>query len=769
MAVLAIAGVIYSSSLPPAMAEPEISLSSSSGHVGDTVRVQGTGFAALSSIEILFNGEPVSTNPEDVRAGLLGSFDAEFDVPLSEAGNAVVTAREKASGGADTAEFEVINDAPVAQDSAAATDENVPVAIELAVADANGDPLVFAIVQNPEHGELTDPDEAGTVTYTPSSDYSGQDEFTFQASDGAQDSNTAKVSISIAAVNDPPVTEDQQVTVEENGEVSITLTGSDPEGQDLVFSITEEPASGTLTGEAPDLVYTPSPRFSGNDGFTYVANDGESDSNASRVNITVSPINDAPSAADTSAEINEDESVTVPLVASDPESDSLTFSLTTYPLHGTLGDITQVDATSATVEYTPTANYSGTDSFTYRASDWTEDSEEATVDITINPVNDAPAAVDESIDVSAGRTIEITLTASDVDGDDLTFSIVEDPQKGMLGPVVRASDTSATVSYRPDSNESGSDSFTFRATDGSEDSNIATVSIDIAAGSSSGGSGGSSGSNSQSDTSGGASGGTDDGPVSNEDTPSQDNVDVERTVTDEIPIQDNDVTADAQDSGNAVETQENEGLPGQSTVQSLAATTVESNPFLRGPTAWLLPGAIAGVVSVVAILGYRKHQAKKSHATPHVNQSSYAMQPPVVGNISRDPANPNKLQERITHMVGMNKIYRILDNESGILAREKVLGVEYRKSPTSRREFENNVSTVKNQFEEIGSLIRSDPALKSPFFEAFGDLTIKVWWAIKQDVNLDRRRGRHWDSLEWLGSEAEKYWSARSSSSSQAL
>ena len=779
MAVLAIAGVIHSSSLTPVMAAPEISLSSSSGHVGDTIRVQGTGFSTLSSIEILFNGEPVSTDPEDVRAGLLGSFDAEFDVPQSEAGNAVVTARERISGNAGTAEFEVINDAPVAEDSAASTDEGTSVAIELAAADANGDSLVFTIVQNPEHGALTEPDESGTVTYAPNTDYNGEDEFTFQVSDGLEDSNTAKVSINIAAVNDPPVTEDQEVTVEENGEVSVTLTGSDPEGEDLVFSITEDPVSGVLTGEAPDLVYTPSPGFSGNDGFTYVANDGESDSNASRVSITVSPVNDAPSAAGTSVETDEDESVTVALVASDPDSDSLTFTITSQPSHGALGEITPLDSTSATVEYTPTPNYSGTDSFTFRASDGTANSNEATVDVTINPVNDSPEAIDQSLDAPAGRTIEITLTASDPDGDELTFSIVEGPQKGTLGPVERASDTSATVSYRPDSDQSGSDSFTFRATDDSEDSDIATVSIDITASSGSG----SSGNNSQSgDTSGDATsggtensstsdsdtGGANDGSIPDEDAPPQGNVDIERAVADEIPIQDTEVTADGQDSANAA-TQENEGLPGQAAAQSLAASTVESNPFMRGPAAWLLSGAIAGVVSVVALLGYRKRQLKKDHATLQPNQTSSAIQPQGVGNILRDPTTPHKLQERITHIVGMNKIYRILDNESGILARERVLGVEYRKSPADRKEFENSVSVVKNQFEEIGSMLRSNPALKSPFFESFADLTIKVWWAIKQDVNMDRRRGRHWDSLEWLGSEAEKYWSARSRSSSQAL
>jgi hypothetical protein len=135
---------------------------------------------------------------------------------------------------------------------------------------------------------------------------------------------------------------------------------------------------------------------------------------------------------------------------------------------------------------------------------------------------------------------------------------------------------------------------------------------------------------------------------------------------------------------------------------------------------------------------------------------------------TQDQTKPQNLQDRIALMVDMSKLHRILDDEKGILARERILDVEYQKSNSSRTEFENSKSLVKNQFEEIGSMLRTNPNLEEPFFESYGDLVIKVWWAIKQDVNLDRRRGRYWESLEWLGGEAEKYWSARGRVSSQA-
>jgi hypothetical protein len=115
-------------------------------------------------------------------------------------------------------------------------------------------------------------------------------------------------------------------------------------------------------------------------------------------------------------------------------------------------------------------------------------------------------------------------------------------------------------------------------------------------------------------------------------------------------------------------------------------------------------------------------------------------------------------------MVSMNKIYRILEDEKGKIAREKILDAEYDKVNVGQIEYENSKSVVKNQMEQIGSMIRANPLLMEPFLESFGELAIKVWWAIKQEVLLDRRRGREREALEWLGAEVEKYWRGKTSS-----
>ena len=94
--------------------------------------------------------------------------------------------------------------------------------------------------------------------------------------------------------NTAPVVADQSVDVEEDGSVSITLSGSDEEGDSLSFTVLSQPKNGTLSGTAPALTYSPNANYSGSDSFSYKANDGAADSNTATVTITVNAVNDKP-------------------------------------------------------------------------------------------------------------------------------------------------------------------------------------------------------------------------------------------------------------------------------------------------------------------------------------------------------------------------------------------------------------------------------------------------------------------------------------------
>ena len=104
--------------------------------------------------------------------------------------------------------------------------------------------------------------------------------------------------------NTAPVVADQSVDVDEDGSVSITLSGSDEEGDSLSFTVLSQPKNGTLSGTAPALTYSPNANYSGSDSFSYKANDGAADSNTATVTITVNGVNDKPVVANQSVDVD---------------------------------------------------------------------------------------------------------------------------------------------------------------------------------------------------------------------------------------------------------------------------------------------------------------------------------------------------------------------------------------------------------------------------------------------------------------------------------
>ena len=268
----------------------------------------------------------------------------------------------------------------------------------------------------------------------------------------------------VSSTNHAPVAVGQSLN--SNGSaIPVTLTATDADNDPLTYSVVGNPAHGALTGAPPNLTYTPTAGYAGADSFTFKANDGQTDSNIATVSITISSVNHAPVAG--SQSVNSNGSATaITLTATDADNDPLAYSVVTSPAHGTL------TGTAPSLTYTPTAGYSGSDSFTFKANDGKTDSNIATVSITISSVNHAPVADSQSVN-SNGSATAITLTATDADSDPLAYSVVTNPAHGTL------TGTAPNLTYTPTTGYSGSDSFTFKANDGKADSNIATVSIAI--------------------------------------------------------------------------------------------------------------------------------------------------------------------------------------------------------------------------------------------------------------------------------------------------
>ncbi len=255
----------------------------------------------------------------------------------------------------------------------------------------------------------------------------------------------------------------------EDTALAITLTGTDPESDPLTFAVVTQPGNGTLSGVAPNLTYTPNANYNGADSFTFTASDATLTSAAATVSITVTAGNDAPTATPQSVSTTEDTAVAITLTGTDPESDPLTFAVVTQPANGTLSGV------APNLTYTPNANYNGADSFTFTASDASLTSAPATVSITVNPGNDAPTATPQSVSTAEDTAVAITLTGTDPESDPLTFAVVTQPGNGTLSGVA------PNLTYTPNANYNGADSFTFTASDATLTSAAATVSITVTA------------------------------------------------------------------------------------------------------------------------------------------------------------------------------------------------------------------------------------------------------------------------------------------------
>ena len=181
--------------------------------------------------------------------------------------------------------------------------------------------------------------------------------------DGELDSEAATAAISVNAVNDVPTADSQSVTTDEDTPLGVTLSGSDVEGSSLTFTVISDPAHGTLSGTAPDLTYTPDADFNGADSFTFKVNDGELDSDAVTVEVTVNPFNDVPTADSQSVSTDEDIALGITLTGSDVEGSALTYTVASGPDHGTLS------GTAPNVTYTPDADFNGLDSFSFTVND----------------------------------------------------------------------------------------------------------------------------------------------------------------------------------------------------------------------------------------------------------------------------------------------------------------------------------------------------------------------------------------------------------------
>ncbi|MDQ4025151.1 MAG: Ig-like domain-containing protein, partial [Actinomycetota bacterium] len=339
--------------------------------------------------------------------------------------------------------------APVAANDSATTAEDTAVDVNVLAndTDADGDALAISTFTQGANGTVAL--VAGRLRYTPAANFNGSDSFTYTANDGTADSNVATVTITVTEVNDLPIPNVDSKATAEDTPISFPATDllandtpgpPNEAGQTLtVVSVSNGPGGG-VTLNAGTIRFTPSLNYKSppTASFTYKVRDNGTTNGApapmewtTKVNVTVSAVNDTPLANDGTASVNEDAVTPVAIelgaLVSDVETSdaNLSYAIVAGPTNGTLG------GAGASRTYSPNANANGSDSFTYRVSDrgdpdncgapssscdGPETSLIKTVSITIAEVNDAPTAITDAR--ATAEDTALSFPASELVGND---------------------------------------------------------------------------------------------------------------------------------------------------------------------------------------------------------------------------------------------------------------------------------------------------------------------------------------------------------------
>ncbi|EMB9232410.1 tandem-95 repeat protein, partial [Vibrio harveyi] len=366
-----------------------------------------------------------------------------------------------------------VNDAPVAVNDAVSTDEDTAVTIDVLANDSDpeNDTLTITAASVPaEQGTVTIVD--GKLVFTPAENFNGDATISYTISDG-QLTDDATVAVTVNPVNDAPVAVNDTVSADEDTAVTIDVLAndSDPENDTLTITAASVPAEqGTVTIVDGKLVFTPAENFNGDATISYTISDGELSDDAT-VAVTVNPVNDAPVAVNDTVSTDEDTAVTIDVLAndSDPENDQLTITNASVPAEQ--GTVAIVDGK---LVFTPAENFNGDATISYTISDG-QLTDDATVAVTVNPVNDAPVAVDDTVttDEDTAVTIDVLANDSDPENDQLTITNASVPAEQGTVAIV-----DGKLVFTPAENFNGDATISYTVSDG-ELTDDATVAVTV--------------------------------------------------------------------------------------------------------------------------------------------------------------------------------------------------------------------------------------------------------------------------------------------------
>ncbi|WP_144439559.1 Ig-like domain-containing protein, partial [Vibrio coralliirubri] len=340
------------------------------------------------------------------------------------------------------------------------TDEDTAGSINVLDNDTFGENASVTGVTQGTNGTVTF-NADGTVTYTPNEDYHGSDSFTYTVTTAAGNVETATVNVTVGSVDDA---NNDVITTDEDTAGSINVLDNDTFGENASVTGVTQGTNGTVTFNADGTVtYTPNEDYHGSDSFTYTVTTAAGNVETATVNVTVGSVDDANNDVITT---DEDTAGSINVLDNDTFGENASVTGVTQGTNGTV-----TFNADGTVTYTPNEDYHGSDSFTYTVTTAAGNVETATVNVTVGSVDDANNDVITTDEDTAGS---INVLDNDTFGENASVTGVT---QGTNGTVTFNAD--GTVTYTPNEDYHGSDSFTYTVTTAAGNVETATVNVTV--------------------------------------------------------------------------------------------------------------------------------------------------------------------------------------------------------------------------------------------------------------------------------------------------